>query len=492
MDRMELYQDIAKRTQGDIYIGVVGPVRTGKSTFIKRFMDLLVIPGIENEHIRARVVDELPQSAAGKTIMTTQPKFVPNEAVRLTLNDNAECNVRLVDCVGYWVPGALGNMEDNSERMVRTPWFENEIPFEEAAEIGTRKVITEHSTIGILMTTDGSITEIQRESYIDAENRVIREMLSTGKPFVVVVNSTEPEGARAQQVCEDLTKTYGVSAIAKNVLEMSGPDAADLLEEILMEFPLSMLQIKMPGYLMQLSHDHYLMQRVLTPLHAALPNLKRMRDFRCVIDALSAVEDFSPASVEKLELDCGKARLNLEPAEDMFYRILSEQTGFEVANDSELMAALTSFATAKKEYDRIAGALEAADTIGYGTVPPAIDKMALEDPEIVQHGNKFGVKLRANASALQIFRVDMHTEINPIVGSAEQSEALVQYLLDTFEKDPAAIWDMNIFGKPLYDLVRDNINGKAGSMPDNVQEKLQRTLQRIFNDGCNGLICILL
>lgn len=492
MERMELYQDIAKRTQGCIYLGVVGPVRTGKSTFIKRFIDLLVLPGIENEHVKARVVDELPQSAAGKTIMTTQPKFVPNEAVQLELGENAQCSIRLVDCVGYWIPGAVGNMEGEEQRMVRTPWFDHEIPFEEAAELGTRKVITDHSTIGLVMTTDGSITDIPRESYMEAEARVIDELKATGKPFVIVLNSVEPESARCQLLRDELMEKHGVSVVAMDALHMSGASAADLLEQMLMEFPLSLLHIKLPGYLMQLPPEHWLLQRVMAPVREVIPQLTRMRDYGALRDALQELEDFLPATVEQLELGTGSAVISLEPVEGMFYRILSEQTGYEINDDYELMSALASFSAAKREYDRIAGALDSAQSLGYGMVPPAMDEMALEDPEIVQQGNKFGVRLRANASALQIFRVDMHTEINPIVGSAEQSEALVHYLTETFEQEPGAIWQTNIFGKPLYDLVRDNMSGKVGRMPDNVQEKLQRTLQRIVNDGCNGLICILL
>lgn len=492
MDRMELYQDIAKRTQGDIYIGVVGPVRTGKSTFIKRFMDHLVLPGIENEHVRARVVDEMPQSGTGKTIMTTQPKFVPNEAVRLDLGDNAHCNVRMVDCVGYWVPGAIGHMEEDAPRMVRTPWFDHEIPFEEAAEIGTRKVITDHSTIGVVMTTDGSITDLPRESYVEAEERVVNELKATGKPFVIVVNSTDPEGARAQTLREELAEKYGVSVVALDALHMSNGAAGELLEQVLMEFPLTVLHIRLPGYMMELSPDHWLMQRVLAPVQEAMPTLSRMRDHKAVSAALAELEDFSPCSVEQVDLGTGRAVLNLMPEEGMFFRILSETSGCDIADDYELMSALKSFSVAKREYDRIAGALESAQTLGYGMVPPAIDEMELKEPEIVQQGSKFGVRLRACASGLQIFRVDMETEVNPVVGSAQQSEALMSYLMETFEKDPAAIWQTNIFGKPLYDLVRDSMAGKAGRMPDAVQEKLQRTLQRIVNDGCNGLICILL
>ncbi len=492
MDRMELYQDIAKRTQGDIYIGVVGPVRTGKSTFIKRFMDHLILPAIENEYVRTRVVDEMPQSGTGKTIMTTQPKFVPNEAVRLELGDNAHCNVRMVDCVGYWVPGAIGHMEADTPRMVRTPWFDYEIPFEEAAEIGTRKVITDHSTIGVVMTTDGSITDLPRESYVEAEQRVVDELKATGKPFVIVINSTDPDGPYCQSLRDELTQKYGVSVVTLDALNMSGSSASDLLEQVLMEFPLAELFIRLPGYMMELNQDHPVMQRVVAPIRAQMPHLSRMKDHRTMCAALSDLERFNPCAVESVDMGTGCATLNLVPEEGMFYDILSQECGYNIADDYELMSALKSFAVAKRAYDRIAGALESAQTLGYGMVPPSIDEMELEEPEIIQQGNKFGVRLKAKSSGLQLFRVDMQTEVNPIVGSAEQSEALMDYLMERFEKDPAAIWETNIFGKNLYDLVRDSMAGKAGRMPEAVQQKLQKTLQRIANDGCNGLICILL
>lgn len=492
MDRNQLYQDIAKRTQGDIYIGVVGPVRTGKSTFISRFMDHLILPGIENDYARARVVDEMPQSGTGKTIMTTQPKFVPNEAVQVDFGENAHCNVRMVDCVGYWVPGAIGNMEADVPRMVRTPWFDHEIPFEEAAEIGTRKVITDHSTIGILMTTDGSITDIPRENYVDAEERVVSELRQTGKPFVIVINSTDPNGARAQQLKADLMQKYDAGVTTLDALHMTSAEATDLLSQVLMEFPLSVLEIRMPGFLMELPPEHPIMQRVLAPVRDSMPRLSRMRDHEAMCGALQNLEDFQPCAVESMDMGTGRAILNLQPQEGMFFNILSEASGCDIADDYELMETLKSMSAAKRAYDRIAGAMESAQRLGYGMVPPSVDEMELAEPEIIQQGNRFAVRLKANSTGFQIFRVDMNTEVSPVVGSAEQSEALMDYLMSTFEKDPAAIWQTNIFGKSLYDLVRDSMAGKSGRMPDTVQQKLQKTIQRIANDGCNGLICILL
>lgn len=491
MDRTELYRDIAKRTQGDVYIGVVGPVRTGKSTFIKRFLDLLVLPNIENEHVRARVTDELPQSGAGRSIMTTQPRFVPNEAVRIEFAERQFCNVRLVDCVGYLVPGAIGHMEDGAPRMVRTPWFDHDIPFEEAAELGTRKVITEHSTIGVVMTTDGSITELSRESYVEAEARVIAEMKETGKPFVLVINSIDPEGEAAQALRGALAEQYGVCAICLNAMQMSAAQAAQLIEEVLLEFPLRMIEIRIPSFLRALPREHRLMQRLLQPVYAALPQLCRVRDYRALAEQLQQVEQFQPARVERVALGEGVATLALQPEEGLFYEVLGEECGCDIHDDFELISAMKGFVAAKAEYDRISGALEEARRTGYGVVPPAIDEMELDEPEIVRQGSRFGVRLRARASGLHVIRVDIESEISPIVGTEQQSEALVQSLLATFEQEPGAIWQTNLFGKSLYDLVRDGMAGK-GAMQPAVQQRLQTTLQRIVNEGCNGLICIML
>lgn len=491
MDRTELYRDIAKRTQGDVYIGVVGPVRTGKSTFIKRFLDLLVLPNIENEHVRARVTDELPQSGAGRSIMTTQPRFVPNEAVRIEFAERQFCNVRLVDCVGYLVPGAIGHMEDGAPRMVRTPWFDHDIPFEEAAELGTRKVITEHSTIGVVMTTDGSITELSRESYVEAEARVIAEMKETGKPFVLVINSIDPEGETAQALRSALAEQYGVCAICLNAMQMSAAQAAQLIEEVLLEFPLRMIEIRIPSFLRALPREHRLMQRLLQPVYAALPQLCRVRDYRALAEQLQQVEQFQPARVERVALGEGVATLALQPEEGLFYEVLGEECGCDIHDDFELISAMKGFVAAKAEYDRISGALEEARRTGYGVVPPAIDEMELDEPEIVRQGSRFGVRLRARASGLHVIRVDIESEISPIVGTEQQSEALVQSLLATFEQEPGAIWQTNLFGKSLYDLVRDGMAGK-GAMQPAVQQRLQTTLQRIVNEGCNGLICIML
>ncbi len=492
MENTHLYEEIAKRTQGDIYIGVVGPVRTGKSTFIKRFVELLLLPGVENEYMRARLTDELPQSANGKTIMTTQPRFVPNEAMHLDVGENVSCNVRLVDCVGYLVPGAMGHMENDAPRMVRTPWSDREMPFEEAAELGTRKVMTEHSTIGVVMTTDGSITELPRESYVAAEERVIEEMKQTGKPFVLVVNSIDPKGDNAQALAAALGERYGVGCCCINAMQMSRADARELIEQVLLEFPLKLVELKLPGYIHALPPEHPLMQRIMLPLLSALPKLRRMRDYVELVGELGALERFRPARVERVALGEGTAILALEPEESLFYEVLSERCGCAIHDEFELMTTLSEFARAKAAYDGVAGAIEEARRTGYGVVPPAIDDMELGEPEIVRQGTRFGVRLRARASGLHVIRIDVDSEVNPVIGSEQQSEALVEYLTDTFENDPQALWQTNIFGKPLYDLVRDGLEGKAGNMPWEVRERMQETIQRIVNEGCNGLICIML
>ncbi len=492
MDRRELYESIAQRTGGDIYIGVVGPVRTGKSTFIKRFMDMLVIPSIENEYERTRVVDELPQSAAGKTIMTTQPKFVPNEAARITLGENTALSVRLVDCVGYMIPGAAGHLEDELPRMVRTPWAEEEMPFDRAAEIGTQKVITDHSTIGIVMTTDGSITQIPREDYLAAEERVINELRAQGKPFVVILNSTHPEDANTAALACALAEKYGVTVHPANVLTADANALHDILELILMEFPLRTVRVELPEWVCELGTGHWLVERVQQPLLEAAQQLSCMRDHEALVDALGAIEGFSPALIKSVSPGTGDVVLDMRPDESLFYKVLGEECGMEIKNDAHLVASLKSFALAKREFDRLENALNCAMSTGYGMVPPQLDNMEMEEPEIVRQGNRFGVRLRAKASGLHLIKVDMESEVSPLVGTEEQSEEFMNYLMNTFEKDPQKIWDTDIFGKSLRDMVRESMTGKVNRLPDGVQQKLQSALQRMVNDGCNGLICIML
>ncbi len=492
MDKARLYQDIAKRTQGDIYLGVVGPVRTGKSTFIKRFAELLLLPNIENEFVRSRVIDELPQSGAGRTVMTTQPRFVPSEAVEITLDENVTCSVRLVDCVGYMVSDAVGATENGEMRMVTTPWFDHDIPFSEAAAIGTRKVIAEHATIGILITTDGTITEIPRESYLEAEAEAIRAVQETGKPYLVLVNSSDPDGAAAEETAAYLKETFGVEPLVLNLMQLSEKTLGELLTEMLYAFPLKLMSITLPSYLNALPPTHPLLKSVLDPLREILPTVRSVRDYQRVLDALSMPEQFKPALLESLSLGEGTAVIALRPEEGVFYSVLTEACGTEIHDDYELMSAISDFVAAKKAYDRISDALEKAKQTGYGIVPPEPSEMELLDPEIVRQGSKFGVKLHAKASGLHIVRVDIDSEVNPIVGTEQQSEALLRYLNDTFEGDPTAIWDTNLFGKSLYDLVLEGMRGKVNGMNDEVQQKMQGAIQEIVNSNCNNLICIMI
>lgn len=492
MDRINLYKNIAERTQGSIYIGLIGPVRTGKSTFIKRFMDLLVIPNIEDAHIRQRVIDELPQSGSGKTIMTTQPNFVPNEAVELSVEDKVALKVRMIDCVGYMIPNALGHLEGEVPRMVRTPWFDYEVPFEEAAEIGTRKVITEHSTIGIVMTTDGSITSIPRSAYVEAEESVIAELKQQSKPFIIALNSTHPNSEETQVLRESLEIKYGVTTVAVDALNMNADEAMKMVQDILMEFPVRMLRVNVPKWISALGPEHYLSRRVIDAFNEVLPSINKMKDYRYLLENLAEIEDFMPAQTETVDLGSGNVEFSMKANDAVFYRVLGEECGFEIKDDMHLIKTVKDFAVAKSEYDKMYDALASVKRIGYGMVPPIMDQMVLDEPEIVQQGSRFGVRLKARASGMHLIRVDIESEISPLVGTEEQSEEFMAYLLNTFEKDPGKIWQTDIFGKPLYDLVREGMNSKVTRMPEEVQLKLQETLQRIVNDGCNGLVCIML
>lgn len=491
--KTDIYRDIMVRTGGDIYIGVVGPVRTGKSTFIKRFMDLCVLPRIENDFQRERVIDELPQSGSGRTVMTTQPKFVPNEAVRISVGDDgAELRVRMVDCVGYMVDGALGSTEDEAPRMVRTPWFDYDIPFEEAAELGTKKVISEHSTIGIVIITDGSITGIPRQSYERAEERVIAEMRGTEKPFVILLNSTAPNSEAALSTAEALSEKYGVPVRALDIMAMTRQDADELIEGILYEFPLQTVSVEIPKWIKALGVRHPLVSELVERARRTAPELIRMRDAGLIVNAFGNSEDFRSVEQKRLDLGTGSAVFALTPNEDVFYRVLSEECAYTIRDEAQLISSIKDFVNAKKAYDRLSGALEAAEETGYGLVPPEMDEMQLDDPEIVQQGSRFGVRMRARASGLHIIRVDVESEVNPLVGTAEQSEELVRYLTDKFERSPEELWSTDIFGKSLYDMVKEGMAGKVGRLPADVRMKLRDAITRMVNEGCRGLVCIML
>lgn len=492
MEEYNIYNDIAQRSQGDVYIGVVGPVRTGKSTFIKKFMDLLVIPNIGNVYQAERARDELPQSAAGRTIMTTEPKFIPNEAVEISLGDNAHLRVRMIDCVGYIVDSSLGYVEDDEPRMVTTPWFDHPVAFNEAAEIGTKKVITEHSTIGLVVTTDGSITEIERDDYVDAENRVINELKAINKPFIVLLNSTNPKSQQCAQLKRELENTHGVPVVAVNCEELDASDIHDIIETVLFEFPLKEINIEIPDWIEELDNEHWLKQDLYGAVIDKIANVNRIRDVRSLADGIGECGFVKRSYIEGMDLGDGTVRMCMELPEPLFYRILGEMSGFDIDGEHQLMTLMASLAKMKAEYDKISFALHEVMENGYGIVSPTTEELTLDEPKIVKQGGKFGVKLKASAPSIHMIRADIETEVSPIVGTEKQSEELVHYLLSEFESDPAKIWQSNIFGKSLYELVNEGLNNKLSRMPDSARMKLKETLQRIINDGSNGLICIIL
>ena len=492
MENSNLYQDIQSRTDGDIYVGVVGPVRTGKSTFIKRFMDLLVIPNIENEYKKERAKDELPQSAGGRTIMTTEPKFVPNEAVQINLGDNLKFKARLVDCVGYLVNNAIGYLEDDVPRMVKTPWSDEEIPFERAAEIGTKKVIDEHSTIGILITTDGSFSEIPREDYIDAEERVVNELRALNKPFVIVLNSSDPNSEYTTQLAEKLEEKYGVSVLPLNCSELNIEDINNMFGKILYEFPIEQINVSLPKWVNTLDDSHWLKQSLYTDIKNAFSNIRVLKEVKPCVDNINSTDVINNSVLQEINLGNGNINITIELKDNLFYQILSDLTGVNITDEGDLFSVLTSFAQTKKEYDKICYALESAKATGYGIVTPGMEDLILDEPEMVKQGSKFGVKLKATAPSLHIIRANIETEVSPIVGSEKQSEELVNYLLSEFESDPQKIWESNIFGKNLHELVNEGLQNKLSRMPEDAQGKLQETLERIVNEGSGGLICIIL
>ena len=492
MDQTKLYQDIAGRCDGDIYLGVVGPVRTGKSTFIKRFMELLVLPNMRGEANRERAVDELPQSGAGRTIMTTQPKFIPNEAVEVVLRDSASAKMRLVDCVGYLIPGVLGLNEGDESRMVRTPWFDHDIPFEEAAEIGTRRVIQEHSTIGVVVTTDGSIVDMPRSAYTEAEERVIRELKALGKPFAIVLNSREPNSPDTQRMKDALAEKHSVPVLAVDVQAMQLEDVNALLESILFEFPLREIRIHAPSWLTSLSEDHWLGKSIEDTVAVSAAGMHRVREHGILRKALEENEYTEDVLQGEMNLNDGTVEYRLTMKDGLFYRILGEASEQEIDGEEHLFELMKELVHAKRQYDRVSDALESVRSTGYGMVAPQMAELTLEEPEMVKQGSHFGVKLKASAPSLHMIRVDIQTEVSPIVGTEKQSEELVKYLLSEFENNREGIWDTEIFGKSLNELVREGLSSKLMRMPEDVRGKLQESLQKIINEGNGGMICILL
>ena len=491
MERLNIYEEIAKRSGGDIYVGVVGPVRTGKSMFITKFMENLVIPNMVNKFSKERTIDELTQSGEGKTIMTTQPKFVPNEAVKINL-DNVEMKVRLIDCVGYMINGALGHEENDKPRLVKTPWNTKEIPFEDAAEIGTKKVIEEHSTIGILLTTDGSISDIPRSSYLQAEERVAAELTNHGKPFVTVINSLNPNSPDVANLANSLSQKYNCATIALNVKEMTTADIENIFAKVLLEFPIRSIKAKMPDWLQALPFDNEIIKNIIEEVKRFGKDVTKIGHVDRTAVAFADDNNFEPISLDTIKMGEGTVYFNVRPKQDLFYRVLSSECGCSINNDYELVTYLRDLVYAKKEYDKIANALEQVKETGYGIVEPRFDEIELDEPQIVKQGSRFGVKLKANAPSLHIMSVNVETEVSPLVGTQAQSEELVTYLSEQCEKDPTSIWQTNMFGKSLKSMVCDGIRSKVYQMPTEAQRKMRKTLGRIVNEGKGGIICILL
>lgn len=492
MSNMKIYESIARRSQGDIYVGVVGPVRTGKSTFIKRFMDLMVLPNVANQYVKARIADELPQSGSGRTIMTTEPKFVPAEAVSLALPGNLNCRVRMVDCVGYLVDSALGQTEDGKPRMVNTPWSGEPMPFAKAAETGTRKVIRDHSTMGILVTTDGTIGDIDRGSYIAAEERVVSELRELGKPFVVVVNTAAPASEAAGELCSELREKYGAPVIAANCKTMSQETLAHILSETLYEFPAAQISFHLPGFIEGLGCDHWIKATLINNIREWSKTFSNIRDIRDSAAGLADGTIIQSVSVDGMDLATGNIDLTMNEVKGLFYQVIGEIMECEVENDYRFFQLIKEFSQAKKSYDKLAAAMEQVEENGYGIVQPKLSEMVLEEPEIFKQGNKFGVRLKAKAPSLHIIRTDITTEVSPVVGSEKQSEDLIKYLLAEFESDPSAIWDTNLFGKSLYEMVTEQMENKLSNVPDHIREKVRRSLQKISDEGKEYLICIVL
>lgn len=492
MERVDIFHDIAERTGGDIYVGVVGPVRTGKSTFIKKFMESVVLPNIENDSDRVRATDELPQSAAGRTIMTTEPKFVPNQAVEIHVDEGLKVNVRLVDCVGYAVEGAQGYEDENGPRMINTPWYDEPIPFEEAAEVGTRKVIQEHSTLGVVVTTDGTITDIPREMYVDAERRVVEELKEVGKPFIMLVNSTRPNSHDTQLLVEELQEEYDIPVLAMSVADMDEREMLTVLREVLFEFPVHEVNVNLPRWVMVLDDDHWLRQSYEEAVRETVKDIRRLRDVDRVVGYFVEYENIERAALADMNMGQGIAEIDLYAPEDLYDKILMEIVGVEIRGKDHLLQIMKEFSHAKREYDRVAEALTMVRQTGYGVSRPSIDEMILEEPEVIRQGSRFGVRLKAKAPAIHMIQVNVESEFAPIIGTEQQSQELINYLMNDYDRDPHSIWQTEIFGRTLSNIVNDGISAKLSMMPDHARFKLQETLERIVNEGSGGLIAIIL
>ncbi|MBR2635189.1 MAG: stage IV sporulation protein A [Clostridia bacterium] len=487
-----IYQDISARTNGDIYLGVVGPVRTGKSTFIKRFMEKLVLPQMEEGSAKERAKDEMPQSGSGKIVMTTEPKFVPEDAVRIQIDDGLGFRVKLVDCVGFTVPEASGLTDEGSFRMVNTPWSKSPLPFPEAARLGTEKVIREHSTIGVVVTTDGSFGQIPRSSYPGAEEEVINAMKETGKPFVILLNSQHPEEEETQNLATFLQEKHKVPVLAKNCFAMEENDFLDVLGKIVLEFPLREIRVQLPTWLLSLPEDQDEKKSILNAVCHTIEGLQKTGEYFTALEELRSIEGIQQIKPLVSDLGTGRINLGMDTDESLYWKILSEGSGIEIRSKEEMLKVFCTLAQKKLQLDRLESALRDVEENGYGIVPPSLEEMKLEEPKIVKQAGGYGVKLKASAPSIHMIRANIEAEISPIVGSERQSEDIVKFLLEEFTEDPTKIWDSNLFGKSLYELVNEGLNTKLNHMPADARLKLSETLQKIINDGSSGLICIIL
>ena len=491
MDNFNVYKDIQARTGGEIYIGVVGPVRTGKSTFIKRFMELLVLPAMEDEHMRSLSRDELPQSAAGKTIMTTEPKFIPKEAARITLTDGIEAKVRLIDCVGFMAEGAAGHIENGEERLVKTPWFDQEIPFTQAAEIGTRKVIGVHSTIGIVVTADGSFGEIKRQGYIGAENRTIEELKNLGKPFVVLLNSARPYSDETARLAKEMSSNYGVSVLPVNCEQLKKDDIYHILEKVLKEFPVTQLDFHIPKWLEILPATHWLKAQVIQGAKNLLKEVNHMKDVAAKLEEQKA-DGIRSMNIRQMRMSDGRVSIQVEMDDGYYYHILSDLTGIPIEGEYQLLRTLGTLAAMQKEYEQVKNALSQVRMKGYGVVMPERSEIVLDEPQVIKHGNKYGVKMKAEAPSINMIKAHIETEIAPIVGSEQQAMDLIAYIKENARDNEDGVWNTNIFGKSIEQIVEDGIQAKISQMTEDCQMKLQDTLQKIINDSNGGMICIII
>ncbi|OYD09724.1 stage IV sporulation protein A [Paludifilum halophilum] len=492
MQKVDIFKDIAERTGGDIYLGVVGAVRTGKSTFIKRFMEQVVIPNISDDAEQVRATDELPQSGAGKTITTIEPKFVPNQAVQLNVSEGIDINVRLVDCVGYAIQGAKGYEDEAGPRMINTPWYEEPIPFQEAAEIGTRKVIQEHSTLGVAVTTDGSIADIPRQAYEDAEERIVEEMKEVGKPFILLLNSAHPHSEEAQALRESLEEKYDIPVMAMSVATMGEEEIYAVLKEVLYEFPVHEVNVNLPSWVMVLDEEHWLRQEFENSVRDTVQDIRRLRDVDQVVGYFSEYEFIQRAALSGMDMGQGVAEIDLYAPDELYDRILTEVVGVSIRGKDHLLELMQEFTKAKREYDKVSDAVQMVRTTGYGVAAPTLEEMTLDEPELIKQGPRFGVRLKATAPSIHMIRVNVHSEFAPIIGSERQSEELVNYLMRDFEQNPLSIWESDIFGRSLHSIVKEGIQAKLSMMPENARYKLQETLERIINEGSGGLIAIIL